>query len=290
MGPFRLMLVRLLALFLLGSAAAAAHAAKPDTSSAVFVMQRDGSDVRRVVFIESFPRLSLPRWSPDGERLLFEAGGDRSPRSLVVDATGRNLLDLGLGVQADWSPDGKQVVYAVPSESGPNVWVQNADGKAGTRLCPGSAPRWSPDGASIAVCGPLRLFDTFSGTLRALIDAAAGVERTLGCAWSPDGERLAAIVERGDKRELVVIDPTQVTRALDARWQAEFDGPPAWSPDGKHLAVTIHDPVADLRRINVLEVEGDEPPRLIAGQQGDNRDPSWSPDSKQLAYIGTNPP
>ncbi|MEX0678199.1 MAG: hypothetical protein WD063_14040 [Pirellulales bacterium] len=270
--------------------AAAACALDRQVPWGIFVMNRDGSMVRRVVHIEAFPGLAAPRWSHDGRRLVFEARGTQPGRALVIDADGRNLLDLGAGAVPDWSPDDKQVIFEVPTAGRTTVWVQNADGKGNSWLSAGTAPRWSPDGSQIAICAPLRVLDVVSGEYQNVFVETDNVDETTGCDWSPDGKRLAAVVKRGDGRELVLTSAKRGARALQVRLRAQLDGAPAWSPDGKQFAVTIYDPKLKARRIHVLEVDGDDPPVLIPGQEGDNRDPAWSPDGQQLAFSGTRPP
>src|SRR5262249_40773605 len=99
------------------AAATVATAADPPARSGeefpprtIFVMKPDGSGVRNVVFMEAFKWLDAPRWSHDGKRLVFSASGSQPARSLIVDFSGRNLVDLGAGTKPDWSPDDKQIL------------------------------------------------------------------------------------------------------------------------------------------------------------------------------------
>lgn len=277
-------------LVLVGRLLAAGAAGGEESRSAIFVMNRDGSAVRMVVYIEAFPRLAAPRWSHDGARLAFEARGQRQGRALVVDADGRNLIDLGAGARPDWSPDDKQVVFEVQNVGRTSVWVQNADGKGNTWIGAGGAPRFSPDGSSLAVRAPLRIVDVLTGHQRPIFDDDDRVAKTLGCDWSPDGRNLAAVVVRDGGNELVVAPVERDGEPPRVRLRAELRGAPAWSPDGRHLAVTIYDPELKTRRLHVVEVEGDDPPRLIPGQDGDSYDPAWSPDGGQLAFASTREP
>jgi TolB protein len=250
-------------------------------------MNRDGSEVRQVVFVEAFPRLSAPRWSHDGKRLVFAAHGDGQTRTLIVDVTGRNLIDLGAGSLPDWSPDDKQIVYEVPNVGRASVWVQNADGQGNTWLTPGSAPRFSPDGSRIATCAPLRIFDVLSGAQHPVFAEGEKVKWTWGCDWSPDGKQLAACITRDDHYELVLAELLEAP--LRVRLKAPVEGAPAFSPDGKQLAVTLRDAEAKARRIVLLDVAGDDPPHAVPMQIGDNCDPAWSPDGKRVAFVSTRP-
>lgn len=273
-----------------GLLAAAACAQDRAQSWAIFVMNRDGSMVRRVVYIESFPTLAAPRWSHDGRRLAFEARGQRPGRALIIDTSGRNLIDLGAGAKPDWSPDDKQVLFEVPTVGRTTVWVQNATGKGNSWLSAGTAPRWSPDGSQIAMGAPLRVFDVVTGEYQNVFGEKDGVQETIGCDWSPDGTRLAAVVVRADGHELILTSAKRGAGTLQRRLRAALEGAPAWSPDGKQLAVTVYDPKPGARRIYVLDVEGNDPPTPIPGQKGDNRDPAWSPDGKQIAFASTRSP
>jgi Tol biopolymer transport system component len=269
-------------------ASARAQDAKPEAPSAIFVMNRDGSAVRRVVVIEAFGQLAAPRFSRDGRKLAFQVRGSQPGRLLTIDTSGRNLVDLGAGARPDWSPDDKQIVFEVPTVGRTAIWVQNADGKGNSWLTNGIAPRWSPDGSRIAMGGPMRIFDVVTAEYHNV--PATGDAPTLGCDWSPDGKQLAVVVKRGPKSDLLLIDAQNPTKDPRVRLTGELDGGPAWSPDGKQLAVTLYDPAAKSRRIALVAVEGEARPQTVAGQQGDNFDPAWSPDGKQIAFASTRRP
>lgn len=65
-----------------------------------------------------------PRWSPDGERILFQMGMS----IWKVDTAGRNLIRLARNaVEPNWSPDGKRIVYT-PYEDSARLWVMNSNG------------------------------------------------------------------------------------------------------------------------------------------------------------------
>ncbi|MCA9904973.1 MAG: PD40 domain-containing protein [Anaerolineae bacterium] len=121
----------------------------------LFVMSADGTDLRQLT---STPALEMiPLWSPDGSQILFQSqrqgavyGGIN-----VIDADGRNLLQLIDSTvpthPADtfWSPDGSHIVFVSESETGsPNIFVMDADGshvrQITNNLHPVTYPAWQP--------------------------------------------------------------------------------------------------------------------------------------------------
>ena len=124
---------------------------------------RDGSNPMQLSDRPIIP--FMPRWSPDGTRILFSDiwVGDTTSRSeaYIVSARGgapRKLLPEVTGVQSDpdWSPDGRKIIFG-SSLGGQDpksvIRIFDLDSRQITIL-PGSAgmidPRWSPDGRSIA--------------------------------------------------------------------------------------------------------------------------------------------
>ena len=87
----------------------------PFRGSEIYVMDADGSNVRRLTVTAPGRTTQNPAWSPDGQRLAFASTRD-----------GESLL-------TDWE-----------------IYVMNADGTAIRRLTndrkPDGHPRWSPDG------------------------------------------------------------------------------------------------------------------------------------------------
>jgi serine/threonine protein kinase/Tol biopolymer transport system component len=139
----------------------------------------DGSARRQLTFAPV--TAALPRWSPDGRRIAFNAQlPDRPWKIFVISPDGGPPEQLipGDGEEFDvsWSGDGRFVVFSMVSDS-----VRRSDGNAIRTLdlstrqvveIPGSAklfsPRWSPDGRYILAMGvdfaALRLYDTKART------------------------------------------------------------------------------------------------------------------------------
>src|SRR5262249_49437685 len=133
-----------------------AFASNRDGDINVYVMDADGSNVRRVT--RDLPGSQLkPTWSPDGTRLAFGSAGQIAG----IDADGSNYQQLTTGSQCGhdfpaWSPDGQSIAFMVTCSSKLNdgeIYVMNTDGSHVQNLTNNPAddglPAWSPDSSHI---------------------------------------------------------------------------------------------------------------------------------------------
>ncbi len=118
----------------------------------IFVMNADGSELRRLV-----RHGTDPRWSPDGRTIAFvrRATLDGFNYDIyAVDGEGGPARNLTRSPAYEndpaWSPDGRSIAFV----RGNDIWLMNADGSGQRRLTSGAArdraPNWSPDGRTIA--------------------------------------------------------------------------------------------------------------------------------------------
>ncbi len=101
--------------------------------------------------------------------------------------------------------------------------------------------------------------------------------------WSPDGEKLLVASQHEGFASLYIYDifEAQLTRVLEQGYDQVIGG--CWSPDGKRLLGWIS--TGGQERLHLFDVDGLEPPALLAGQTGQhNSDAVFSPDGKQIAW------
>lgn len=252
--------------------------------TAIFLMNIDGSHVRRVADVDDYPVLGFPRWSHDGKLLAFDgvAGDPNARRWYIVHADGSRLRVMGLGGQADWSADDKQLLFTIADKAllPRGIWVQNFDGRGRVALTTsGQQPRWSPLDAAVTFLdeGALHVLDPVDSSRRKLPLPAGNA---IGFDWSPDGKQLAVVMKAAKESELWIVDAanSEKHKKLVA---GNLDASIAWSPDGKQLAISL------AGKIQLVSATEPAMPELIAGQEGTNRMPAWSPDGQSIAFVST---
>jgi serine/threonine protein kinase/Tol biopolymer transport system component len=157
-------------------------------------MRIDGSDQLQLTFPPM--KVYLPRWSPDGKRLVFydlPAGGHAKVYTVSADGGAPEALISGEHHKADptWSPDGDAVMFCDGGQSpDSSAQVLNLQTHTVTEL-PGSkgifSPRWSPDGRYVAALtvadGKVMLFDFRTQKWEKLGASGANFPN-----WSKDGK------------------------------------------------------------------------------------------------------
>lgn len=184
-----------------------------------------------------------PRWSPDGQQLVYQTRSDEhaeSPRLWVHHRDGRLLQALGLGMAPTWWVDGESIVYARRSGGGLDLFRKWPNGsRPDTRLT--STP-WDESDPCVAwINGTLQIVFSSTRTGHSEIwimhqDGTNARQLTFGQQQgrggfhgpevSPDGTVIAFWEKGASQRNLWVMD-------VDGGMQdlvVEQGSHPAWSP------------------------------------------------------------
>lgn len=120
-----------------------------ETNTDIFVMDADGSNVRRLTHSNS---LDLePTWSRDGKRIAFVSYRLGRSDIWTMDASGDTELPLTVDPALEdgpaWSPDGASIAYTKTAVNDPQIWVADAGGLLARPIgVSGYGVDWSPDG------------------------------------------------------------------------------------------------------------------------------------------------
>ena len=210
-----------------------------DGTDTLYVMNADGSGVRRLTQEKPGINAGMASWTADGGRLYFSLFGGGPPRMCRIRPDGSDFKVVGEGIDPAVSPDGRRVAFARALGDGHHLFIMNSDGSAARQL-------------------------TASG------NALAAVHAT----WTPDGRRIIYGDRVGEAVELFACEPdsgtmTQLTRLGGAATS------PSVSPDGKSISFRLCDEVywrsgetsrrayqerrADKRPVWVMAADGSDP-------------------------------
>jgi len=244
---------------------------------------------------------TAPRWSPNGDRLLFMATEPQRKAELKVmrladraQATVAALPEAARGPV--WSPNGKWIAFAMLAATDARTLA--------------TAPK-KPEGAEWA--GPARVFDRLQihadgqGFLKPgathvfVVPADGGTPRDLtpgkidfaDAQWLNDGVVLAVGNEseqaelQPNESEIFAIDVAAGKRTALTHRKGE-DSNPAPSPDGRLIAYTGADAKAQLYtspRLYVMNADGSNVRELTKGQDMAVGSPQWAPDGRSIYTL-----
>lgn len=236
------------------------------TDHALYVVGIDGNNLRRLS--TSSVGVAEPVWSPDGSKIAYLRGYDTTygglanlsgcgPEIYVIDvfsARETNLTQGAGGVDPTWSPDGTRIAFSSARNGNYEIYMMPVDGSELKQLTTTewaeAEPAWSPDGKRIAYTSNLRrgtFACGFMSTGRPLdglseertsifIMTDEGTNHTklamssggMEPAWSPDGSRLALVINSKGGFQIYVINAngTNLTRLTSDSTQKLS---PSWS-------------------------------------------------------------
>ncbi len=264
-----------------GAVAALAQATGPGNNGAIafthqgklFVVNADGTGLRKLTTGPHRVYDGGPEWSPDGSRIAFHRCFDRC-NVWTVAASGTGLRRLGPAgddrAQPAWAPNGNQIAYSrgwgrVQNDQieHAEIYLMNANGGAARPL------------TAITASKPF----------------SADVE---GAAWSPGGKQLVFEVhnsklgEPADGRALFVIEADGSGQRQLTPWSLNAGGArPDWSPNGRLILFRVAGAKRQHGNIYTVHPDGSGLKQLTRYPEPKSvgeESSSFSPDGKWITF------
>ncbi|MGB5557318.1 MAG: Tol-Pal system beta propeller repeat protein TolB [Paracoccaceae bacterium] len=248
------------------------------------VMDYDGANVQYLT--DSSSIVLAPRFSPNGDRVLYTSYETGSPRVFVLDVgtVQRRALDVpaeSMTFAPRFGPDGQTVVFSLTEGGNSDLYAMNVNGGGAQRLTSTpsieTAPDFSPDGGQI-------VFESDrSGTQQLYVMPASGGEPTrisfgqgrYGTpVWSPRGDLIAFTKQNNGRFHIGVMrtDGSE-ERLLTASF---LDEGPTWAPNGRVIMFTRGTQGAGGEpALYSVDITGRNLRRVPT--EGSASDPAWSP-------------
>jgi len=278
-----------------------AFASDRDKNVNIYVMQTDGSNLRRLTDDQYFD--NYPVFSPDGTQIAFQSNREderveiylknvndnTAPKRLTHSTNGTGLAPKcwsadGTQILAYTNRDGKDQVVLADVDSSPPPILEDKDADL-------SYPKLSADGKELLYEArthdhsfELRVTDLVTKRTRTIFKTSADFPpgSHLGPAWSPDNSLIAFSDKVNGNSEIFSIKPDG-SDLKNLTNNPLRDDNPVFSPDGNEI-IFVRDDYghASLYR---MDLNGSNQRRLTE-RAGYEMAPAFSPDGVHLAFAG----
>ena len=205
------------------------------------IMDYDGANVSYLTDSETL--VLVPRFSPDGDRILYTSYVTGNPRihELYLNSSQSRILEQSTGTMSfspRFAPDGQTIIYSLEQGGNTDIYSLNLGTGESRRLTRSpsidTAPSFSPDGSRIVFesdrSGGQQLYImTATGEQVQRISFGAGKYGTP--VWSPRGDLIAFSKQHRGRFHIGVM---RVDGSEERLLTASFlDESPTWAPNGR---------------------------------------------------------
>lgn len=281
---------------------------KGKSKKELYVVDADGKDLRQLTRDPGSD--SQPRWSPDGQSLMFVSSRENGDQVWVLPMQGgepRQVTDISTGVEnPTWLPGGKS--FGFSSDVFPTCGADDACNKKisnGLENGPIQAHltdyllfrHWNfwKDGKRTHIflfnMEENQYVELTAGDYDAPAFSLGGMQ---GFAFSPDGKEMCYVANTDTNewettnKDLWLVstaggDAVNLTDENEA-----YDGDPAYSPDGKYLAYRKQNiPTYEADRFRLALYDRGSKQKSVLTENFDYwvNDFQWSPDSRAIYFL-----
>lgn len=257
---------------------------KDNRAKRLAIMDYDGANISYLT--DSSTIVLAPRFSPDGQRILYTSYESGSPRIYMMDVGNVQRRVLGtpegqMSFAPRFGPNGQTVVYSISTGGNTDIYRMDIGSGQSTRLTSApsieTAPSFSPDGSQI-------VFESDrSGSQQLYVMPARGGEATrisfgegrYGTpVWSPRGDMIAFTKQSKGRFHIGVMrtDGSE-ERLLTASF---LDEGPTWAPNGRVIMFTRESQGAD-GKASLYSVDITGRNLKAVSLNNSASDPAWSP-------------
>lgn len=229
---------------------------------------------------------ALPKWSPDGSKILFSVMDIWNLYTIGADGTNLTQVTDFRSNNGDWSPDGSQIVFQSDHqnepENAPDLYRIDANSENLVEILDTPevidySPRWSPVEDKIMFIsrqtGKDEIFTikVDGSELTKISDSGSPVTEAV---WSPDGSRMVIAYGGFGKTDLYVMDPDGLSNVLRLTQNKSTNNSPSFSPDGMQIVFASN--MSGSWELWTINVDGTNLVQLTDDEYYDTF-PDWSP-------------
>ena len=222
----------------------------PDGKSIVYPKYRYGKNqsllfdiwmvdikTKKKTLLTSSMRANYPKFSPDGENILYVAHENSTSQLFLMDLKGENIKQITSNefdtqiITPFWSPDGKKIAFAKSGSDGNldihMIELQTKKTQQITRSSEGDLlPIWHPDGKKISFTG---LYDYAPNLYTYDINTGGIIQNTdvgdivMGTQWDKNTSTITALtLNTVDSARVVSISPDRVANKTTVNMNPGF--------------------------------------------------------------------